>query len=226
MSRSLMHGSLRSTLALILCVSVSACSTTTHVTLPSPELSAMNVRTHDARSTLTLVNGRQLEVERLHVGAEQTRVRVSRERTVDQEGRAQSAWLRVDDGPREVTLPSAEVSRVELRTDKVKGGFLGALGGGLLGTGIGAGIGVGVGKAMQNDCFSPPRPGYPSYESCRDDNRYKTLVGLVSGMIAGAILFTVVGAAVGSRGKERVYVFDSPEAQVETPVQTAVEPVR
>jgi hypothetical protein len=170
----------------------------------------MNVKTHDARSTLTLADGRQLEVDGLHVGAAQTRGSVSKERTVDAQGHAQSAWQKLADGPREITLRSADVSRVELRTDKVRGGVIGTLTGAVGGGLVGVGLGYGIGDAASSS-------GCPSGEVCNID----AILGAVVGGILGAVVFGIVGLFVGKKGVERTYLFAPPEAAVET----AVEPV-
>lgn len=221
MYRSCMHGCVRGALALILCVSVSACSTTTHVALPSPELSAMNVRIHDARSTLTLKDRRQLEVEGLQVGVEHTRARLRRERTLGLDGERASAWVEEEGEPRTVTIASREIAKVEVQTDRKKGATIGGLTGLLLGSGVGAGVGYAIADATVTECPDAV-PGFPPPPQYCNDGLERLGVLLI-GLAVGAVVFSLAGLIAGSEGVHRTYLFEG--GQAEAAVGPTVEPV-
>jgi len=184
----------RSVLALTLIVTVTACSSTTQIAVPSAELSKMNVKAHDTRSTVTLVDGRQLEVDALHVGVTQSEGRLLRERSVDSTDQPLGKWQSVGDAPRPIAFGTEEITRVEFRHDKGKGGALGfmfgALGGGLLGAGLGYGI----------------------YEATTTKNRDNPVPGealsAFFGALVGIAVFGLVGLFVGRRGTAYTYDFE------------------
>jgi hypothetical protein len=218
-------------LALVLIVSVTACSTTTRVGLPSAELTQMNLRAHDERSTVTLRDGRQLEVEGLQVNVEEAKGRLLRERTVDAEGRAASDWLRVAGDPEPVTLSSREITRVEMRTGEGKGAAIGGIGGLLAGAAIGGGIGYGVGKVETPPCpfLSTSPSSCILYQDLYDssDDALETAAYTVLGMIIGGVVLGLTGLLIGMQGKKRTYEFEAtfvPSEPAAPPVEPAPAP--
>jgi hypothetical protein len=172
-------------------VTVTACSSTTQIAVPSAELSKMNVKARDTRSTVTLGDGRQLEVDALHVGVTQSEGRLLRERRVDSTGQPLGEWQSVGDDPRPIGFATEEITRVEFRHDKGKGGVLGftfgAIGGGLLGAGVGAAVGA----------SNSLGDGAPPAEA---------VFGLI-GALVGIAVFGLIGIFVGRRGTAYTYDF-------------------
>lgn len=214
----------RAPLALVLIVSVTACSTTTRVGLPSPELTQMNLRAHGERSTVTLRDGRQLEVEGLQVNVEEAKGKLLRQRTVDAEGRATSDWLRVAGEPEPVTLPSREITRVGMRTGEGKGALIGGLSGLLVGAGVGGGVGYAVRPDTQSWCPYPSPTGI-GYLPCGDstDDALEALGYTFLGMIIGGVVLGLTGLLIGMQGKKRTYELDAAPVPA-VPAAPAVEP--
>jgi hypothetical protein len=194
----------RSILALALVVTVSACSTT-QVARPSQELSKMNVSARNTRSVVTLTDGRQLDVEKLHVGLHVADGRLRRERRLDVEGKARSDWEEVGGDPLDIAFPSDEIVRVELTTARGKGGVIGGLAGLVVGFLVGSGVGLGVGAALQEDCRRP-FPGF-GRDSCEDSNVAKVVYAWLIGSVVGALLLGGVGVLIGVQGVDRTYEF-------------------
>jgi len=201
MSPTRAFDSFRVFVSLLLVVCLGACSTTKHVALPSPELSAMNLKTHGTKAQVTLRDGRQLEVEGLQVGVESARGEVRRERTLTESGAPASKWQDAEPGSRDLALRSEEIARVQIRTGRGKGGLIGFLSGVVLGGGAGAGIGYAVADAP---------PSCPPFIGCkpRDSHTDWREIGAAIGSLAGALVLGTLGAVLGSRGKERTYVIE------------------
>lgn len=189
---------LRCVIACLLVVTTSACTSTTRVRLPSPELSEMNLRAHDTRSTVTLRDGRQLEVDGLQVNVDEGRGVLLRERKVDAQAEAKGEWRVPEGGQKPVAVPSSQIVRVVMRTDKGKGAAIG----GVAGTVVGGGIGMGIGYAARPNepCVGPYQP-----TECPTTSGLKDLGSTVLGLVVGAVVVGVAGFLLGRRGVERTY---------------------
>ena len=186
---------LHTSVALLLVVSLTACSTT-KVTVRSPQLAELNRHAQSTKSVVTLRDGRQLEVQGLQVGAEDARGELRRERAAPVGGR-EARWAKVPVEAKELMVASREIATVWLRSGRQKGGWLGALAGLLVGGG--AGIGIGYAATTEDPCGPYSTECYPGLEKAAG-----SLVGLVVGGVVGAL----TGALIGSRGVERTYVFE------------------
>lgn len=206
------HPAWKGSVAVLLVVTMGACSSTTRVRLPSPELSQMNLRAHDTRSTVTLRDGRQLEVDGLRVNVEEATGSLVRQRTVDAQYEATSPWDLPDVGEQDLSVPSVSIARVSMRTDRGKGSAIGAAAGLVGGTGAGAGIGYGIAAAAADSCSRTVVVNglpYSVYDpECASNNDLGKTGTTVLGAIIGAVVFGVVGYFVGRRGVERTYEFD------------------
>jgi hypothetical protein len=176
------------------------------VRLPSAELSEMNVRAHDTRSTVTLRDGRQLELDGLQVNVDEARGVLLRERTAEAKGE----WRAPEGGQKPVAVPSSQILRVVMRTDKGKGAAIG----GATGTLVGGGIGMGIGYAARpnESCVGPYQP-----TECPTQAGLKDLGATLLGLVVGAVVLGVTGFLLGRRGVERTYEFGEEANVAQTP---------
>lgn len=161
----------------------------------------MNLRANGVRSTVTLRDGRQLEVEGLRVDVEEASGRLVGERSLAAAVDASSESPRGAELPKPVTFPSTEILRVEMRTGRGKGAAIGGISGAVVG--LFAGGGIGYAAAPTQDCSGPYVP-----TECASTNGINQTSGLLIGGVVGAIILGVTGLLVGRRGVERTFVFD------------------
>ncbi len=191
-----MNRSLRAVVAMALVLCVPACTTRT-LTLGSPELSTMNVRSYRTRSTVTLRDGSQLVVDRLQVGAEQTRGDLVKLRPAPSGSGSPGSWQKVDEAARPLSIESSLVEHVVFTTGRGKGSLIGALSGLV----IGSGVGLGVGFAL-----APNQPCAPNQTEC--DEALTDVAHVLYGLLIGATVFSIAGALIGLHGLKRTYLIE------------------
>lgn len=188
--------SLRAVVALALVLCVPSCTTRT-LTLGSPELSSMNVRSYRTRSTVTLRDGSQLVVDRLQVGAEQTRGDLVKQRPAPIGSRSPGSWQKVDEAARALSVASSRVERVVFTTGRGKGSLIGGASGLVIGAGGGTGVGAAV--ADSSNCTNSSSPGCDGLTN---------LSAMLVGLAIGASALAILGSLIGLHGLKRTYLIE------------------